>query len=71
MIKVYFSMDNGAGAVEVNEGNLGADDAYGFDEPEDDDEQRISDILRRQRSQMFFVSFLLCGKIGNKKTRFD
>ena len=38
MIKVSFSMDNCAGAVEVNEGNLGADDAYGFDEPEDDDE---------------------------------
>ena len=38
MIKVYFSMDNGAGAVEAKEGHLGADDAYGFDEPEDDDE---------------------------------
>lgn len=37
---VYFSMDNGAGATESNEGNLGADDAYGFDESDNDDDSR-------------------------------
>lgn len=34
---VYFSMDNGA-STEPNEGNLGADDAYGFDESDNDDD---------------------------------
>lgn len=34
--KVYFSADNGSGAIEVNEGNLGASDAYGFDEKDSD-----------------------------------
>lgn len=29
---VYFSQDNGGGAENDNEGNLGADDAYGYDE---------------------------------------
>ena len=37
---VYFSMDNGAGATESNEGNLGADDEYGFDEFDNDDDSR-------------------------------
>lgn len=34
--KVYFSDPHGAGAEEPNEGNLGADDIYGFDEKDDD-----------------------------------
>lgn len=35
---IYFSMDNGAGAVDADEGNLGASDAYGFDESDSDDD---------------------------------
>lgn len=33
---VYLSKDNGAGAEAPNEGNLGAEDIYGFDEKDDD-----------------------------------
>lgn len=33
---VYFSKDNGSGAAEPNEGNLGPDDIYGFDENDND-----------------------------------
>ena len=29
---VFFSADNGSGALEPNEGNLGPNDSYGFDE---------------------------------------
>lgn len=32
----YFSKDDGTGAVEPNEGNLGPDDIYGFDEKDTD-----------------------------------
>lgn len=35
---VYFSADNGAGAIEANEGNLGVNDEYGFDESDSDDD---------------------------------
>ena len=33
---VYFSNDFGTGADEPNEGNLGAEDIYGFDENDND-----------------------------------
>ena len=33
---VYFSREDGAGAEEANEGNRGADDIYGFDEPDEE-----------------------------------
>ncbi len=29
---IYTTMDNGAGAIEANEGNLGPEDSYGYDE---------------------------------------
>lgn len=33
---IHFSSPNGSGALEGNEGNLGADDIYGFDEQDSD-----------------------------------
>lgn len=33
---VYFSSDLGTGAEEPNEGNLGPEDVYGFDENDND-----------------------------------
>lgn len=35
---VYFSNVFGTGADEPNEGNLGAEDIYGFDESDNDDD---------------------------------
>lgn len=32
---ILFSMDNGSGAIDGNEGNLGPDDSYGFDESDE------------------------------------
>lgn len=40
---ICFSMDNGAGAVDADEGNLGASDAYGYDEPDNDDNDDDND----------------------------